>query len=253
MKTKLMISTFTFLSVLGCSNAQEKELVSVSYSRSGMSIDDSFSIKVQKTAESYTVKLEKGRYVENGGTIFEITKADFDSLSAIVFKMNKPGRVKYLIYDLSEWFDVTFTKKGKTVKRSYSIEQRMNEKTMTLKSQAIELMGHWIYNYNKQFEIRVSYSKGIDTPTEIYTHVEPCDLLEYVGEFVDAGRRNSTYLWKALKPGKVLVWVNELSSNDSTFHEKYEPYGCYIIDENLKVTYSKEGTEAAKQKYKEEK
>lgn len=35
--------------------------------------------------------------------------------------------------------------------------------------------------------------------------------------------------------------------------EDYEPYGCYIIDENLTVTYSKEETEAAQERFRKKK
>ena len=177
--TKLMITTFALLSFFGCTDAQKKELVSVSYHRSGMRSDDRINIRAAKIAETYTVEFEKGEYKENGSTSFEITKTDFDSLANILFAMKKPGinRPDY-VRDLSEHLKVKFVKNGKEVSRDYSINQFKSRKNMELENQAIDLLYQWIDKYKKQSEIRIYYSKGIATPTEIYTHAEPADLVE---------------------------------------------------------------------------
>ena len=91
MKTKLIIMTLALLSFPGCTNAQTKELSSVSYHRSGMRIDDCTDIRVNKTADTYTLFFETGRD-ENNTISFEIEKSDFDELATIVFGMSKPRK-----------------------------------------------------------------------------------------------------------------------------------------------------------------
>lgn len=263
MKIKLIMMTFAFFSLFGCTNAQEKQLVSVDYRRYGMRSDDRICIYVRKTAETYTVKFEKGDYKENGSTSFEITQSDFDALARILFGMSKPHRERRgYIRDLTQSLDVKFIKTGRRVSRSYSINQRMNKKTAELQRQAIDLMYRWIDRYKQQFEIRVTYSKGIATPTEIYTHAEPAELVEDLGVFVErldpdrdkqtGGRNDYSHRWRALKPGLATVWLQELDMgyDPSKLTEEFEPYGCYIIDENLHVRYSKEETEAARERFK---
>lgn len=263
MKIKLIMMTFAFFSLFGCTNAQEKQLVSVDYQRYGMRSDDRICIYVRKTAETYTVKFEKGDYKENGSTSFEITQSDFDALARILFGMSKPHRERRgYIRDLTQSLDVEFIKTGRRVSRSYSINQRMNKKTAELQRQAIDLMYRWIDRYKQQFEIRVTYSKGIATPTEIYTHAEPAELVEDLGVFVErldpdrdkqtGGRNDYSHRWRALKPGLATVWLQELDMgyDPSKLTEEFEPCGCYIIDENLHVQYSKEETEAARERFK---
>ena len=265
MKTKLIIMTLALLSFLGCTNAQTKELSSVSYHRSGMRFDDCTDIRVNKTADTYTLVFETGRD-ENNTISFEIEKSDFDELAAIVFGMSKPRKERHVyVRDLMKSLQVSFIKNGKTVYLNYSINQRKNKKTAELEEQAVDLMYKWIDRYKKQFEIRFNYSKGIATPTEIVAHAEPAELVEYLGEFVEfrnqgkdecGGREYGTYRWKALKPGVVTVWLHEVSLGDddvSNFTKDYEPTACYIIDENLHVRYSKEETLAAQERFKKQK
>lgn len=262
--TKLTIMTLAILSFFGCANTQEKELVSVNYHRSGMRSDDRIDITVKKAAEIYTVEFEEGCYKENNSTIFEITKSDFDSLASILSKMGKPHKERRgYIRDLMESLDVKFIENGREISRNYSINQRMSEKTAKLKNQAIALMYQWIDKYKQRSEIRINYSKGIATPTEIYTHAEPANLVEDLGTFTEridpnsgnqcGGRNDYSHRWRALKPGIVTVWLNELGIDEDTskLTEEFEPYGCYIIDENLNVTYSKEETEAAQERFKQ--
>jgi|BioPla2DNA2_1021312.scaffolds.fasta_scaffold06112_3 hypothetical protein len=263
MKIKLIMMTFALFPFFGCTNAKEKELVSVYYCRYGMRSDDRIAIRAEKTAETYTVEFEKGPYKENGSTSFEIAQSDFDALARILSGMSKPRRERRgYIRDLTQHIDVRFIKKGRQVSRSYSINQRMDKKTAELQSQAIDLMYRWIDRYKQQFEIRVTYSKGIATPTEIYTHAEPAELVEDLGVFVErldpdrdkqtGGRNDYSHRWRALKPGLATVWLQELGMgyDPSKLTEEFEPYGCYIIDENLHVQYSKEETEAARERFK---
>lgn len=259
---KLIVMALTILSFLGCSSAQYRELVSVRYHRSGMHIDDRTNIRVKKTAEeTYTVEFEEGRSEESNYISFEITQSQFDSLANIVFQMDRPGRERRgYVLDLTQYFDVEYIKNGKETSRRYSINQRMNKKTSELQNKAIMFMAQLVGKYRQRSEIRISYSKGIATPTDIYTHAEPADLVEYLGDFVEdrnqgkdecGGSLSGTYRWKALKPGVVTVWFEELDMgyDEGRLTEEFEPYGCYIIDENLTVSYSKEETEAAKERF----
>ncbi len=266
MKTKLIIMTLALLSSLGCTNAQKKELVSVSYHRSGMRIDDCTDIRVNKKADTYTLVFETGRD-ENNTISFEIEKSDFDELATIVFGMSKPRKERHgYVRDLMKSLQVSFIKNGKTIYYNYSINQRKNKKTAELEELAIDLMYDWIDKYKKQFEICFNYSKGIATPTAIYTHAEPADLVKDLGEFIErldpnrdeqcGGTNYYSHRWRALKPGVVTVWLHELSlgyDDISNFPKDYEPTACYIIDENLHVRYSKEETEAAQERFKNRK
>ena len=126
-------------------------------------------------------------------------------------------------------------------------------------------------NDKKKIEIRIKYGKGIATSTEVYTHAEPADLVEDLGVFVEreyeswirepnGGIIDYSHRWRAVKPGKVTVWIKELQVvaghieyDANKLPEDYEPYGCYIIDENLTVTYSKEETEAAQERFRKKK
>jgi len=265
MKTKLIIMTLALFSFLGCTNAQTKELSSVSYHRSGMRFDDCTDIRVNKTADTYTLVFETGRD-ENNTISFEIEKSDFDELATIVFGMSKPRKERHgYVRDLMKSLQVSFIKNGKTVYLNYSINQRKNKRTAELEKQAVNLMYDWIDRYKKQFEIRFNYSKGIATPTEIFAHAEPADLVEDLGVFTErldpdrniqcGGRNDYSHRWRALKPGIVTVWLHELSLGDdvSNFTKDYEPTACYIIDENLHVRYSKEETEAAQERFKKRK
>ena len=260
---KSIIMTLALIPFFGCASAQSKELISVYYHRSGMRSDDRISIKVKKTAETYAIEFEKGTYKENNSTSFEITRSDFDELSSILFKMSKPGKERRgHVRDLMESLDVEFVQNGKQVSRRYSINQDMNKKTAELKEQAIDLLYERIDKYKKQFEIRVNYSKGIATPTEIYTHAEPADLVENLCKFIERLDPNSgnqeggtnyySHRWRALKPGVVTVWFEELipGPDIDEFPEEFEPHACYVIDENLHVRYSKEETEAARERFK---
>ncbi len=266
MKTKLIIMTLALLTSLGCTNAQNKELLSVSYHRSGMRSDDCTDIRVNKTADTYTLVFEKGRNEAN--TIsFEIAGSDFEELATIVFGMSKPRKERRgYVRDLMESLQVSFIKKGKTFYRNYSIKQRKDKKTAELEEQAVDLMYDWINRYKKQFEIRLNYSKGIATPTKIVAHAEPADLVEDLGVFIErldpnrdvqcGGTNYYSHRWRALKPGIVTVWLHELSlghDNISNFTKDYEPTACYIIDENLHVRYSKEETLAAQERFKKQK
>lgn len=265
MMLKLMIATFTLLSFLGCSSLQNIELKSVKYNRTGMSIDDRIAITAKKTEETHIIEFEVGRYVENNIKSFEIKQKDFDSLANIVLQMSKPKREhSFQVLDLMENFDVEFVKDGKTILRNYSINQYMNRKTAELQNQAVALMKKLIDNYyNKQFEIRLSYSKGIATPTKICTFADPTDLLEDLGEFVEysnskhneqtGGSKEYTYRWKALKPGKVTIWLKEvgLKYDPDNLIKDFEPKGCYMIDDELKVTFIKEDTDALIKKFRE--
>lgn len=266
MKTKLIIMTLALLSSLGCTNTQTKELSSVSYHRSGMRFDDCTDIRVNKTADTYTLVFETGRD-ENNTISFEIEKSDFDELATIVFGMSKPRKERHVyVRDLMKSLQVSFIKNGKTVYLNYSINQRKNKKTAELEEQAVDLMYKWIDRYKKQFEIRFNYSKGIATPTEIVAHAEPADLVEDLGVFTErldpdsdiqcGGRNDYSHRWRALKPGIVTVWLHEVSLGDdvvSNFTKDYEPSACYIIDENLHVRYSKEETLAAQERFKKQK
>lgn len=257
--------TLALFSFFGCANAQEKELVSVDYHRSGMRSDDRIEIRVKKTAEAYTVEFEEGCYKKNSSTSFAIMQSDFDSLANILFGMSKPHRERRgYVRDLMEHLEVEFIKNGKSLSRNYSINQYKDKKTAELEKQAIALMRRWIDRYKRQFEIRVTYSKGIATPTEIYTHAEPADLVEDLGVFTEridpnsgiqcGGSNDYSHRWRALKPGVVTIWLHELSlwQDVSNFIEDYEPTACYIIDENLNVHYSKEETEAARERFKQQ-
>lgn len=259
-----MITALTLLSFFGCRiNAQEKELVSVYYHRSGMRIDDRVTISVKKTADIYTVKFEEGRYEEDANTNFEITQSDFDALADILFEMDKPRKERREhIRDLMQKLDVEFIQNGKPVSRQYSINQNMSRKTSELQKQAVDLMHRWIDKYKQRSEIRISYSKGIATPTQVYTHAEPADLVKDLGEFTErhnpnhveqpGGSKNHSHRWRALKPGKVTVWLKELNTGyEGDLSSGFEPYGCYIIDEKLNVKFSKEETEKAKSKFNE--
>ncbi|NLX41004.1 MAG: hypothetical protein GXY75_03800, partial [Bacteroidales bacterium] len=246
-------------------NAQTKELSSVSYHRSGMRFDDCTDIRVNKTADTYTLVFETGRD-ENNTISFEIEKSDFDELSTIVFGMSKPRKERHgYVRDLMKSLQVSFIKNGKTVYLNYSINQRKDKKTAELEKQAVDLMYKWIDRYKKQFEIRFNYSKGIATPTEIVAHAEPADLVEDLGVFTErldpdsdiqcGGRNDYSHRWRALKPGIVTVWLHEVSLGDdvvSNFTKDYEPSACYIIDENLHVRYSKEETLAAQERFKKQ-
>ena len=111
-------------------------------------------------------------------------------------------------------------------------------------------------------EIRFTYSKGIATPTKIYTHAEPADLVEDLGVFVErldprrnkrpGGSNDYSRRWRALKPGVVTVWYKELDIgyDASKLTKEFEPAACYVIDEDLHVRYSKEETEAARERFK---
>ncbi len=263
MTKKLIIMTLALFPFFGCTNAQKKELVSVNYHRSGMRSDDRICIYVNKIEKTYIVEFEEGSYKENNSTSFEIGQNDFDELATILFGMSKPRKERRgYVLDLMEHLDVKFIKNGKSVSRSYSINQPMNKKTAELEKQAISLMYKWIGKYKQRSEIRVNYSKGIATPTEIYTHVEPADLVEDLGVFTEridpnsgnqcGGSNDYSHRWRALKPGMVTVWLKELDMgyDASKLTEEFEPYGCYVIDEKLNVHYSKEKTEAARERFK---
>ena len=264
MMLKLMIATFTLLSFLGCSSSQKIELKSVKYNRTGMSMNDCITINVKKTEETHIIEFEVGRYDENNRISFEIKQKDFDSLANIVMQMSKPNREQsFQVLDLMENFDVEFVKDGKTILRNYSINQYKNRKTAELQNQAVNLMEKLIDNYKKQFELRLSYSKGIATPTKICTYAEPADLVEDLGEYVEysnpkhnehsGGSKDYTYRWKALKPGKVTVWLREVGLDYDTNNliKDFEPKGCYMIDDKLKVTFMKEDTDALIKKFRE--
>ncbi|MGB4654695.1 MAG: hypothetical protein WBH98_04605 [Bacteroidales bacterium] len=264
MKTKLIIMTLSLSSLFGCANAQKTELISADYHRSGMRSDDRISIRVKKITETYTVEFEKGHSEETNSTSFEITQNDFDKLANILFGMSKPRKERRnFIRDLMEHLDVKFIKNGKVVSYNYSINQPMDEKTAELQNQAIDLMYLWIDKYKQRSEIRIYYSKGIATPTEIYTHADPADLVEDLGTFTErldpnrdnycGGSNDYSHRWRALKPGVVTVWFEELMGgyDASRMTEEFEPHSCYIIDENLNVRYSKEETETAREKFKQ--
>lgn len=260
---KLIIMTLTLFSFFGCINAQKKELVSVSYHRSGMRSDDCTNIRVNKKADKYTLEYERGRDNDNKIS-FEVGESDFDELATIVFGMSKPRKERRgYVRDLMESLQVTFIKNGKTIYRDYTINQHKNKKTAELEEQAIDLMYKWIDKHKRQSEIRIHYSKGIATPTKIYTHAEPADLVEDLGVFTEridpnsgiqcGGSNDYSHRWRALKPGVVTVWLNELDMgyDASKLTEEFEPYGCYIIDENLNVRYSKEKTEELRERFEE--
>lgn len=69
------------------------------------------------------------------------------------------------------------------------------------------------------------------------------------------GNREYTHRWRALKPGIVTIWLEELNAgyDAENLTKEFAPKACYIIDENLRVTYSKEDTKKTKQKYKQAK
>ncbi len=255
--------TFAIFSFFGCTTAQKKELVSVDYHRSGMSRDDRIFIQVKKTAETYFVEFEEGSHEENSSTRFEITQNDFDSLANIVSAMNRLGiKTPWRTLDLSEHLNVNFIKNGKEISHRYSNDRIEGKKTMKLQNQVIGLLYRWIDKHKQKGEIRVPYSKGIATPTKIYTYAEPAELVQDLGVFTErlgpslksqcGGRDEYSHRWRALRPGVVTIWLQELGMDydASKLSEEFEPYGCYIIDENLNVHYSKEKTEIAREKYK---
>ncbi|NLX67540.1 MAG: hypothetical protein GXZ19_12395, partial [Bacteroidales bacterium] len=82
---------------------------------------------------------------------------------------------------------------------------------------------------------------------EIYTCVEPADLVEDLGSFLEkrdsgsdmqtGGRNDYSYRWRAVKPGIVKVWLEELKNDydPENLPIEFKPYSSYEIDEDLMV------------------
>ena len=182
----------------------------------------------------------------------EIAESDFRKLENWLNRMGRQGR--RLKMDEDGWvetLEVNCLSKGKPMTRRYESTHRLDKRSDRLMENAISLMFELKDNYYRQFEIRIYYSKGIATPTEIYTYVEPADLVEDLGEFLEkrdpdygkqtGGQNDYSYRWRAVKPGIVKVWLLE-EMND--FDPKNLPIEFkpqrYEIDENLIVKHVKE-------------
>lgn len=235
------------LNYFGChSVTPRRELTRVYYYYAGIYPEFAMSIIVEKTDDSYRVTYQK-RPMSHPET-FDIPAADFKKLSDIVLRMKKQGKEtdeenRYV----KPFFEVELIEKGNPITRRYEAQYKLDKKSKNLKREAIDLIFDWEDEYSKQFEIRIPYSKGIATPTEIYTHVEPAGLLVDLGGYLErsdpmqekqpGGTNHYSYRWRAVKPGTVKVWLKELMSDyeaDSLSRE-FEPYGCFEIDEDLKV------------------
>ena len=106
---------------------QTKELVSVSYHRSGMRSDDCTDIRL-KTADTYTLVYEKGRN-EAIRLVLRLRKANLMSWQ-LLFSMSKPRKERRIyVRDLMESLQVSFIK---TVKPIIIIIASINAKTKKL-------------------------------------------------------------------------------------------------------------------------
>lgn len=248
MKTITMVTTLTLFGLFGCLKAQEKQLVSVHYFRSGMGIDDSISRTVKKMDDTYICEF-KEELMEEVET-FIVNKADFNALAEIVLSMKRPI-LKHNLFtsDKNETLTVVFNRKGKNVTYKYDRKHRLNKKTADQRHQAVELVKRLIDRYrNRNDEIRIYYSKA-NTGNKVYTHAEPADLVEGLGEFAEhvepkddeptSESNKYSYRWKALKPGFVTIWKDEISLSGSEIPEEFKSYHYYTIDENLNVEYLK--------------
>ncbi len=262
MQTKLMMITCTILSCFGCTMAQKKELTSVSFDYSVERIDYRLAVTVEKTGNTFSGSFQE-RPMQKPET-FTLTGDDFDALTEIVARMGKPAkkRDKPVTDESREGtFTVVFNREGKDIVHQYEIGKFSTEKETELKDKAIGLVKRWIDRHKRKGEIRIGWTRALPVHLCFSVHAEPADLVEYLGEFVEqrnqqegvsGGGESGTHRWKALKPGVVTVW-----SVESMYHHtaeelinEYEPFRCYIIDENLNVHYSEEETKAAKERFK---
>ena len=263
MKTKLMMITYTILCCFGCTMAQKKELVSVSFDYSVELINYRLTVTVEKTGDTLS-----GTYQEKlmqKPEIFTFTETDFDELAKIVAQMDKPSKkCNQPITDESRegTFTVVLNSKGKDITCEYEIGKFSAERETNLKNEAIDLIKRWIDRHKGKSEIRIGWTRALPVHLCFSVHAEPADLVEYLGEFVEqrnqrddmcGGGESGTHRWKALKPGVVTVWSIEsyyhLEAEELT--KEFEPCCCFIIDENLNVHYSKEDTEVAKKKFQQ--
>lgn len=260
MKTVIMLTTLTLFSFIGCLKAQQKQLVSVEFDYSVKSTNYRLAVTVKKADDTYNGTYQE-KLMQKPAT-FPITKTDFDELAKIIMKMRKPAKKRMhpvTNEDREGRFTVIFNSKGKDITRKYEIDEFSPKKETDLKNEAIDLTKKWIDQHKAKSEIHVRWYTSLPQVRRIYTHVEPADLVEYLGRFVDksnhpkdempGGNQSGSFRWRALKPGVVTVWMEEHYSDN--FPEEFEPHGCYIIDENLHVHYSKEETEAARERFKQ--
>lgn len=247
MSTKLIFMVLTVLSGYGTfSETPEKELVSVVYHMKSAVSGLSSTISTEKTDDKYMLTYHR-ESMEQPEKI-EIAEADFRKMENWLLGMKKQGRKKKVEKDV--WFEileVSYINKGKLVTNRYESSHRLDKRSDRLMKDAISLMFELKDNYHRQFEIRIYYSKGIATPTEIYTYVEPAGLVKDLGEFLEkrdpnydkqtGGSNDYSHIWRAVKPGIVKVWLKELMNDYDAekLRQEYNPYGCYEIDENLMV------------------
>lgn len=263
MKTKLMMITCTILSCFGCTMAQKKELVSVSFDYSVERIDYRLAVTVEKTGDTFSGSFQE-RPMQKPET-FTLTGDDFDELTKIVVQMGKPAKKsdQPVTNESREGtFTVVLNSEGKDITCEYEIGKFSAERETNLKNEAIDLIKRWIDRRKEKSEIRIGWTRALPVHLCFSVHAEPADLVEYLGEFVEqrnqrddmcGGGESGTHRWKALKPGVVTVWSIEsyyhLEKEELT--KEFEPCCCFIIDENLNVHYSKEETEAAKKKFQQ--
>lgn len=264
MKPKIIIMTaFSLFTCIGCNMAQKKQPISVSFDYSVESINYRLAATVKKDGDTYNASYQD-KQMQNP-VAFDFTAADFDELTKIIAKMNKPAKNrKHAVTDESRvgTFTVVLNRKGKDVTYEYKINKFSSEKENNLKNEAIDLIKKCIDRHKKKSEIRVGWRQVIPPTYEVYAHAEPAELVEYLGKFVEksnskknmcGGSESGTFRWKALKPGVVTVWVEEsrYHHDPKDFPALFEPFRCYIIDENLNVHYSEEETEVAKNRFKQ--
>lgn len=245
-KTVIMISLSLLTACGAHSNTIGKELTSVTYHLKATVPGHSRTVSAERTDIGYLLTYHKEN-MEQPDKI-EITEADFKKLEKSLLEMKKQKWRKKV--DKDEWvetMEVNYTYKGKLFSRRYDSTHYLDKKSYQLKEDAITLMFELKDNYHKQFEIRIYYNKGIATPTEIFTHAEPSDLVEDMGSFLEkrypnfnkqtGGSNEYSYRWRAIKPGRITVWFAELipSLESEGFPEEFQPYGTYEIDKNLKV------------------
>lgn len=142
MNTKLMITFFTLFSLFGCSaqkNVKDKELLSVSYQRTGMLPDDSYTLSISKTNNGYILRESEGG--SDGSETYDIAQSDFDKLAEIVLRMKKPDKKNtHYVMDGNSVFRVECREKGKDMTFDYTDGHQMSKKYSAKYNEAYKLM-----------------------------------------------------------------------------------------------------------------
>jgi len=259
MKINLIMALLTILSCLGCTMLQGGELVSLSFDYSVNTSDYRLRVSIVKVDEKINAT-----YQENSMQTplpFAISEEEFKKLNDSAIQLEKSANKKKKATQAESSREGTLTavfkQKSKEITKSYSVGQLPETEKI------IELIKNCVDQTKAKSEIRIGFHRAIPYVTNVCTVAKPADLVEYLGVFVvrrnhkegtPGGGEDLSLRWKAIKPGKVTIWFEQLADCDaSSLPDNFAPYGCYIIDEQLNVHHSKELTDKAKEKFNQTK